>query len=185
MKRIGHIFLCIIFIFGMTSFKNMSRIGNDNSAVILMKIKYNAYGWTGFGGTLKVRNTLTNETYESKTMKGFSPFVMIANVPYGTYSVEELQIISGPYKVTIKDKSEFNEIQIAESKIYYLGNYITKKVPPLLKLNFLITNAEADNEGKIYKQLKKDSEIWSKYSIDYEQMLFKSDSTKIEIKNSR
>lgn len=74
---------------------------------------------------------------------------------------------------------------IDTSKIYYLGSYLTKKIPPLKRLNFQIAKGENDNVEKIYEQMKKRSSNWSEIKIDYEQSLFKVDTTNIEIKNNR
>lgn len=181
MKLFRHIIICIFIAVGTFSFINADETAQVNNSIVLIKVKYNSYGINGFGGKLKIRNITTNIFYESRIKAGYNSFVMITNIPKGTYNIEELQIISGRNKLNIRDKSYFNLLKIDEPKIYYLGNYTAKKIPPLLELHFQIAKTKMDEEEKIYKQVKKDSETWLKYKIDSEHQLFKSDTTQVEI----
>ena len=183
MKLIGLIVICIILAVVIFSYVKADETQQNNNSIVLIKVKYNSYGINCFGGKLKIRNVATNKLYESKSKTGFNSFVMITNVPKGTYAVEELQIISRPNTLIIREKPYFTLLNIDESKIYYLGNYTTKKIPPLLELHFQIAKTKIDEEEKIYKQVKKDSESWLKFKIDYQQQLFKSDTIQVEIKN--
>ncbi len=169
----------------LISFRSLSSIDSDGLSALVIKLKYNSYGMTGFGGSLRVRNIKTDEVFESKSKKGFNPFVIIENVPSGNYIVERLDMISGPNVLKLANKSDFNVIKVNESRIYYLGNYEAKKIPPLMKLNFAVMKSEQDSEEKVYKQLKKKSDSWLKLKIDFGQSLFVKDSTTIEIKNHR
>ncbi len=168
-----------------SSFKSADQIETNNLSALVIKLTYDSYGMTGFGGSLKVRNLETNEVFESKSRIGFNPFVIIENLPLGNYKVEELKINSGSNVLTSRNDLEFNQLKLDTSKVYYLGSYLTEKIPPMMELNFQITRTENDETKKIYKQLKKKSENWLKLQIDFEQRLLINDSTTIKIKNYR
>jgi hypothetical protein len=168
----------------ITSFKITGPLSSDKLSVIVINVKYKSFGIVGYGGELKIRNIETNELFESHSKKGLNPIVIIEKVPAGTYVVEEIKIISGPNILTIKDKTLFNTLDLNSPKIYYLGSYLAKKIPPILELNFQIIKTENDGSEKIYKELKKKSDEWLKLNIDFDMRLFKSDNTNFEIKNN-
>lgn len=185
MKHIGYILL--LFLTGLItiSYRPSEPSTPVDFSVIVLKVKYNSYGLTGFGGKLVIRNIETNGLYESHSNKGINPYIIIEDLPRGKYLIEELNIISGPNVLTIQDKSKFNIIDINDHKIYYLGSYITKKIPPVLELNFEIHKTPNDDKEQIIKQLKKKSDNWLNQEIDFDQSLFKTDSINIRIKNYR
>jgi len=183
MKGIGHIIFYFIIVIGTLSFTDANKTEQLNNSVVIVKLKYNSYGCTGYGGKLIIKNVVTNIRYQSKVKMGFNSFVMITSVPNGTYVVEALQIITGCNTLMLRDESYFNEIIIDEAKIYYLGNYFTEKIPPLFELHFESSKRENDEEAKIYKQVKKDSETWLQLKIDFTEHLFTTETTTIELKN--
>jgi hypothetical protein len=181
MKQFRYFFLYIIVIFCFSSFRNPGIIEQTPKSILVIRVEYHSFGMSGLGGFLKIRNIDTNEVFVSKKRIGFYPFVVISDIPDGNYVVEELQIMAGSNKLIIRDELCFNTIHINGAKIYYLGRYLAEKIPPLLKLNFLITMDEKDDESKIYKQVRRESDAWLKYQIGWDHQLFKKDSTQIEI----
>jgi hypothetical protein len=180
-KTISRLLLFCLFIIGLASFRQLSPAGQESRSVVMVKLKYGSYGITGFGGMLRIRNVNTNEIFESNSKTGLNPFVSITNVPNGEYVVEEVQIISGSYRLTLKNDSDFNLIKITEPKIYYLGSYKAKKVAPLMKRNFQVTKTDNDSEKKIHKQANKVLEKETASEIDYEYTLLKENNINIEI----
>jgi hypothetical protein len=168
-----------------SSFKDDRKSDKIKKSVVLVQLNYNSYGMRGYGGVLKIRNVEDNTTYVNKSKIGFNSFVMIPNLAIGRYIVEELQIVAGSNRMALTNKIYFDTLKLMEPKVYYLGNYLVEKVPPLIDLNFMICKMENDDEKKIYKQVKKDSESWLELKIDMAQQLFKADSTKVAIKNYR
>jgi len=173
------IFLLIVFL--TTSFKTTKHAGVNDLSVLVVKLRYNSHGMTGFGGSLKVRNLETNVIFESKSKKGFNPFVIVENLPIGNYKVEELSIISGPNVLTLRNEVDFNTLKIDTSKVYYLGSYMAKKIPPLRDLSFQVARTDNDKPEEIYKQLKKNSDNWQKLQIDFQRSVLISDITVVKM----
>lgn len=180
--KIKHILILIAGLLAI-SFKPTDSEISDNLSVLIVKLKYNSYGMTGFGGALKVRNLETNQVFESKSKKGLNPYVIVENLPIGNYKVEELKIISGPNVLTLRNEVEFNRLKVDTSKVYYLGSYMTRKIPPIKELNFQVIRIENDEIETIYKQLKNKSDKWQKLQIDLQQSVLVKDTTTIKIKN--
>jgi hypothetical protein len=176
MKRTGLLFLCILLTLTAFSFKK-DEAPQENTSAVILKLRFKSPGMSGYGGTLRLRNTETNTVYEGRSKVGLNPFVVITNIPKGTYTVEEIQIATGYNMLTIQDQSFFQPIQIDEPEIYYLGNYRIKKVAPLLGMHFQVRKEDNDDVKKIYKQLGKEADPWLKYKITFDHSLFKSDST--------
>jgi hypothetical protein len=177
MKRIGLLFLCLLLTMAIFSFKAKDDNPQENTSAIILKLRYKSPGLSGYGGTLRLRNTETNTIYESRSKVGINPFVVITNIPKGTYIIEEIQVITGYNTLTIRDQSFFQPIHIDAPEIYYLGNYKTKKVAPLSGMHFQVRKEDNDDEKKIYKQLGKEADSWLKYKITFDHSLFRSDST--------
>ena len=95
MKQIRYIIILIVFVL-TTSFNFQTKYDRSNLSAVILKIKYSSYGIKGFGGKLKIRNIESNEIFESKSKKGFNPYVIIENLPECKYFIEEIEIISGP-----------------------------------------------------------------------------------------
>ena len=146
-------------------------------------MNYNSWGFRGFGGSLSVRNIETNKVYQSHTKFGFMPFIIVEDLPIGQYEIIELEIISGGPIILLRDRNLFNIIELNSPKNYYLGNYLTKKIKPVFKLNIAVSAIENDDDEKIREQLLKKSDKWYDLEIDKEQRLFKSNRTEILIKN--
>ncbi|HLN53662.1 MAG TPA: hypothetical protein VK212_08130 [Lentimicrobium sp.] len=182
--NIKHIIILVVGLL-MISFVPTDSVTSNKLSVLIVKLRYNSHGITGFGGSLKVRNLETNEVYESKSKKGFGPYVIVENIPVGNYKVEDLKIISGPNVLTLGNELEFNRIKIDTSQVYYLGSYLTKKIPPIKDLNFQMIRTENDEKETIYKQLKKKSDNWQKLQIDFQQTILLNDTTTIKIKKYR
>ncbi|MBU3663700.1 MAG: hypothetical protein FGM41_10965 [Bacteroidetes bacterium] len=176
--------LLLLVVLVSTSFKKYAISEPENLAVIIIKLKYNSYGMTGFGGSLKVRNLATDEIFESKSKMGDNPFVIVENLPLGNYEVEELKIISGSNIITLRSELGFNTIKLDSSKVYNLGYYMTKKIPPLMEYHIQVTKRKNDAVEKIYKALKKKSDKWLALPIDFGQNLFLNDSTNIQIRTN-
>lgn len=163
------------------SFKTTDNATSDNLSVLIVKLRYDSYGMVGFGGSLIVRNLETNDMYQSKSKIGFNPFVIVENLPLGNYKIEKLEIISGSNVLSLNDEFIFNTLKIDTPKIYNLGSFMTKKIPPLMELNFKITRTENDENEKIYKKVKRMSEKWQDLQIDSSHNLFVKDTTIIKI----
>lgn len=178
MKRTGLFCLCILLTLATFSFKTKEDNPQENTAAVILKLRYKSPGMSGYGGTLRLRNTETNAVYESRSRVGFNPFVVITDIPKGTYTVEGIQVITGGHNpLVVQDPSFFRPIHIDAAAIYYIGNYKMKKVAPLLGMHFQVSKEDNDDEKKIYKQLGKEADFWLKYKISFDQSLFKSDST--------
>lgn len=177
MKRTGLLFLCILLTLATFSFKPKDENPQENTSAVILKLRYKSPGQSGYGGSIRLRNTETNTVYESISKIGFNPYVVITNIPKGTYTVEEIRIITGYNTLTIREPSYFRPIQIDASEIYYLGNYHTKKVAPMSGMHFLVRKEDNDDEKKIHKQLGKEADSWLNYKITFDYPLFKSDST--------
>jgi hypothetical protein len=172
----------IILTFGLlfSSFNIVYLNGADRHSTVILKMNYKSPGFRGFGGSLTLRNTETNEVYKSESKIGFKQFIVLENIPIGEYEVQELEIISGGPLIFIRDKSLFNELTIDSAKNYYLGNYLTQKIKPILKLHIAVTKIDSDSEDKIIKNLP---EEFSNVDIEYSKTLFKEERTEIEINN--
>jgi len=178
-----HILILLSLSLVFSSFSSINSENTESLSTVIFKLNYNSWGLRGFGGRLTVRNIETNEIYKRRTKKGFRPFIIIENLPVGEYEILELEIISGGPLIYIKDKNLFNVLRIEKPKNYYLGNYLTKKIKPILKLNIAISKKEKDPEFKIMKQLIAKSPKWLNLEIDYSKSLFKSDRTEVKITN--
>lgn len=147
--------LLLLVVLVCTSFKQNTVSEPESLGAIILKLKYNSYGMVGFGGSLKLRNLESDQTFESKSKMGNNPFVIVENLPVGNYEVEELKIISGTNIITLRKGLGFNTLKIDSEKVYYLGYYMTKKIPPLTEYHIQITKGENDSVEKIYKALNK------------------------------
>lgn len=173
-----HIILFVLSIFLVTS----TLFAQEDKAVILLRLKYKSPAEVGVGGKLKIRNINTNETFESHAKIGLNPHVKISNVPFGTYIVEELEIRTGAGRIFIQEDLFFNQIKIEEPKVYYLGNYMTKKIPPLLKYNVQIFKQDKENNNKIYDEVKENFTNLQNVKVIYDIELLKKDSTIIQLR---
>jgi hypothetical protein len=172
-------FLLVILL--TTSFQTTDQTEVEKLSVLVVKLRYQSHGMTGFGGSLKVRNLETNEIFQNKSKIGFNPFVIVENLPVGSYKVEALEVISGSNILTLRNEFDFNTLKLDTSMVYYLGSYMATKIPPLMGLNFQVARTENDNPKEIYKQLKKKSDNWQKLSIDFQQSVLVSDTTIIKM----
>jgi len=177
-----HIQILVILGIMFSSFSITNLDKTEDHSTLLLKMNYKSLGLKGFGGNLIIRNLETNEVFKSVSKIGFSPFIIIEDLPIGEYEVLELKIISGGPIISIRDKNLFNTIKLESPKNYYLGNYLTTKIKPIFKLNIAVSRKEKDSERTIVKQLRKKSEEWLDLKIDYENILFKVDRTEIEIR---
>jgi hypothetical protein len=182
MRQLFFIFISLLGSYGLQ--KVSPRTDLDNS-IIITRINYRSHGMVGFGGSLIIRNTKTNQLYQGQSKKGFNPFVIVPNVPPGTYSVDYFTIISGSNKIMIHDTTYFNKIVFDKPSIYFLGNYFSEKIPPLLKYVIKISLRLEIEDIKIYKEIHENSKSWMDLKINNEIKLFKNDSTIIEIQNRR
>jgi hypothetical protein len=164
------------------SFRPAATSQPAGSSAIIVKLRFHSAGSSGYGGSLRVRNMETGARYESHAKIGLNPFVIIEDLPLGTYKVEELNIISGTNVLPISDESKFNSIKVDSIKAYYVGAYLAEKVPPHKGLHFSITKMEDDNIGKVHKQLAKKSENAAELMVDFEQHLFLAELTDIDLK---
>lgn len=174
MKRTGLLVLSILLTLATFSFKSNDENNKESTSAVILKLRYKSAGMSGYGGMVRLRNTETNNVYEGKSKMGFSPFVVITDIPNGTYVVDVIQVITGYHLLTIGDQSYFQPIQIDSPKVYYLGSYKTKKVAPLSGMHFQVSKEDNDDEKKIYKQLGKEADLWLKYKITFDYSLFKS-----------
>jgi len=179
------LFLLLISLLEPYKSQNTASKTSPDSSIIITRIQYNSHGMVGYGGQLVIRNKETNQLYSSQSKRGLNPFIVIRNVPPETYSIVQFAIITGPNKLIIHNPTVFNEIVVNNASIYFLGNYSTKKIRPLLKYVILISHVQDVGDKIIHDRINDKSEKMIDLKINYHIKLFKQDSTIIEINNNR
>ena len=181
--KLTTILILSIFTVWSSYFDSNSHLDSEELSSVSVRMTFKAKGFTGYGGYLSLINVESKEAYQSTTKIGFRPYILVENLPIGEYDVVFLDVITGGPYVLLDDKKLFNRISIVEQKNYYLGNYLIKKIKPTFKLHVSITKQEDDSTGKIYKKIEKIGEKWTALEIDFDQALFKNDSSKVIIRN--
>jgi len=169
--------------FSLSSYTHLENKKTFAFSSLVINMNYSSMGLRGFGGKLVIRELATGEKFESHTKIGFNSFIIIENLPSGKYEVVDLKIITGGPVIILRDKQIFDTLTIESPQNYYLGNYLTKKIKPLLEYHIEVTSINADNESKIYKKLGKLSNKWLDLEINYSQNLFKIEKTRISLRH--
>jgi hypothetical protein len=181
--KLASTFLLSILAVWSSHFEHNRQSGSEELASVSVRMTFKSPGFTGYGGYLSLVNVESGKLYESTIKMGFRPYIVVEDLPMGHYEVVYLHVITGGPYLFLDDQQLYNQILVEESKNYYLGNYLTKKIKPTFKLHVKITKEEDDPREKIYKKIGKIDKKWTSLEIDYSQSLFKNDSSKVIIRN--
>ena len=161
------------------------RQTESNNSIIVLQVRFTSGMMNGNGGFLTIKNAKTNEILKTQFRYTFSDFIVIPNVPMGTYKVEELFVIAGSQSTNFSVKGEsmyFNNIEITEPAIYYLGKYLIKKIPPLFQLQVSVDKQPDSDSIRILKEVKEPTKSWQALKIKNENKLFKNDKTEFRVR---
>jgi hypothetical protein len=154
----------------------------QSQATVVVCSKYASFGMFGSGGALTIMNQSTLSTYSSIVKNGFHSFIVIENVPLGRYKVLSFEFITGYSTIIVRDTTLFNHIEISETKVYFIGNYFSKKIPPVFKLNIELKYYNRLDLKGLNRFLKSRVEFTTS-DILRDQKLFKNETIQINLSN--
>ncbi|MCH2215528.1 MAG: hypothetical protein MK086_10185 [Flavobacteriales bacterium] len=182
MSKLGLCALIILFSF-KGSVLSQSR-NNENLSTVILELNYKSPGLRGMGGYLSLKNLNSGEEFQSESNKlSFNSFVIVENLPPGTYEVIDFNLEYGGGSIGTKNSKFFNHLNIKPSSNYFVGSYLAKKVKPIFKFHIQIFKVSSPTEEKILKKLNKKSDRWSELNLDFTEQLLRTDTSLVIVRD--